>query len=134
MWIKTDDRKWCNLDHYCCLQIGSNTDGKWEVYGNLVGKDGVSCIYTTFAELKELPEGQRILSNIFYCLKRGDAAVDVADLRDIDLEKRDKEDQAKQIQLNKENCLWRRVAIYLESGDKERYDRAVEKLREKGLI
>ncbi len=93
MWIKTDDGKWCNLDHYCYLQAGSDVSCEWALYGNLVGRDGVSCIYTTFAECKDLPEAQRILANIFYCLKRGDAVVDVADLRDVDLEKQDSKDR-----------------------------------------
>lgn len=84
MWVKIDEGKWCNLDHYCYLQAGSDVDCEWAVYGYLVGKDGVSCIYTTFAECEDLPEAQRILANIFYYLKQGEVAVDVADCEGID--------------------------------------------------
>ena len=92
MWIKTDSGELVNLGHYQKLKIiegrsvdGIETVGKLILYG--VTHDCHDVANIAICETRE--EAERIRDNIFYCIAQGKTAVDVADLRDVDLEKQE---------------------------------------------
>ena len=93
MWIKTDSGELVNLEHYQKLHIinggvvygGAETIGKLVLYG--ISHDCCDDANIAICETRE--EAERIRDNIFYCIAQGKVAVDVADLRDVDLEKQE---------------------------------------------